>query len=97
MAARPRRHPPAAGELIHHSDAGSQYTSFRLAEHLAARGIAASIGSVGDAYDNALMESTIGLFKTELIKPPRPLADPGRRRAGHRRVGRLVQPPPTPR
>ncbi|MGW5434948.1 IS3 family transposase, partial [Streptomyces sp. NPDC004059] len=60
------------GELIHHSDAGSQYTSFKLAEHLNAAGIAASIGSVGDAYDNALMESTIGLFKTELIKPQRP-------------------------
>ncbi|WP_405668172.1 integrase core domain-containing protein [Streptomyces sp. NBC_00055] len=37
-----------------------------------AAGIAAAIGSVGDAYDNALMESTIGLFKTELIKPRRP-------------------------
>jgi transposase InsO family protein len=49
-----------------------QYTSFRLAEHLDVAGIAASIGSVGDAYDNALMESTIGLFKTELIKPQRP-------------------------
>ncbi|MFF9143223.1 IS3 family transposase [Streptomyces albogriseolus] len=60
------------GELIHHSDAGSQYTSFKLAEHLEAAGIAASIGSVGDAYDNALMESTIGLYKTELIKPRRP-------------------------
>lgn len=60
------------GELIHHSDAGSQYTSFKLAEHLDAVGIAASIGSVGDAYDNALMDSTIGLFKTELIKPQRP-------------------------
>jgi putative transposase len=59
-------------ELIHHSDAGSQYTSFKLAEHLDAAGIAASIGSVGDAYDNALMESTIGLLKTELIKPQRP-------------------------
>ena len=46
--------------------------SFRLAEHLDAASIAASIGSVGDAYDNALMESTIGLFKTELIKPRRP-------------------------
>ncbi|MFE2095324.1 IS3 family transposase, partial [Streptomyces sp. NPDC059460] len=65
-------HPHVRGELIHHSDAGSQYTSFRLAEHLDAVGIAASIGSVGDAYDNALMESTIGLFKTELIKPQRP-------------------------
>ncbi|MEU3084882.1 IS3 family transposase [Streptomyces albidoflavus] len=60
------------GGLIHHSDAGSQYTSFALAEHLDRAGIAASIGSVGDAYDNALMESTIGLFKTELIKPGRP-------------------------
>ncbi|MEU3434701.1 IS3 family transposase [Streptomyces sp. NPDC006863] len=64
--------PYQRGELIHHSDAGSQYTSFRLAEHLDAAGIAASIGSVGDAYDNALMESTIGLFKTELIEPGRP-------------------------
>lgn len=64
--------PHQRGELIHHSDAGSQYTSFRLAEHLDAAGIAASIGSVGDAYDNALMESAIGLFKTELIKPGRP-------------------------
>jgi putative transposase len=50
----------------------AQYTSFRLAEHLDAAGIAASIGTVGDAYDNALMESTIGLYKTELIKPQRP-------------------------
>lgn len=64
--------PHQRGELIHHSDAGSQYTSFRLADHLDAAGIAASIGSVGDAYDNALMESTIGLYKTELIKPGRP-------------------------
>ncbi|MEV7254152.1 hypothetical protein [Streptomyces cyaneofuscatus] len=47
-------------------------TSSRLAEHLDAAGNAASIVSVGDAYDNALMESTIGLFKTELIKPGRP-------------------------
>ncbi|MEU1444023.1 IS3 family transposase [Streptomyces mirabilis] len=64
--------PYEKGELIHHSDAGSQYTSFKLAEHLETAGIAASIGSVGDAYDNALMESTIGLYKTELIKPQRP-------------------------
>jgi putative transposase len=39
------------GKLIHHSDAGSQYTSFKLAEHLETAGIAASIGSIGDAYD----------------------------------------------
>ncbi|MFF3951511.1 IS3 family transposase [Streptomyces sp. NPDC001902] len=62
-------HRHVAGELVYHSDAGSQYTSFKLAEHLDTAGIAASIGSVGDAYDNALMESAIGLFKTELIKP----------------------------
>ena len=64
--------PHERGELIHHSDAGSQYTSFKLAEHLEKAGLAASIGSVGDAYDNALMESTIGLFKTEVIKPRGP-------------------------
>jgi putative transposase len=64
--------------LVHHSDAGSQYTSFRLAAHLAGQNIAASIGTVGDALDNALMESTIGLYKTELIKrrgPWRTLTD----------------------
>lgn len=58
--------------MIHHFDAGSQYTSFALAEHLDRAGIAASIGSVGDAFGNALMESTTGLFKTKLIKPSRP-------------------------
>ena len=66
------KHPYVIGVLIHRSDAGSQYTSFALAEHLDPAGVDASIGSVGDAYDNALMESTIGLFKTELIKPRRP-------------------------
>ncbi|MFD5430341.1 integrase core domain-containing protein, partial [Streptomyces sp. NPDC127084] len=50
----------------------AEYTSFALAEHLDRAGIAASIGSVGDAYDNALTESTIRLFKTELIKPGQP-------------------------
>jgi transposase InsO family protein len=60
--------PVTAGRLIHHSDAGSQYTSIRFTEHLALEGIAPSIGSVGDAYDNALMESVIGLFKTECIR-----------------------------
>lgn len=59
-------HPVAEG-LVHHSDAGSQYTSFAFTDHLLAAGIDASIGSVGDAYDNALAESTIGLYKTELI------------------------------
>lgn len=53
--------------LIHHSDAGSQYTSIAFTERPAQAGIAPSIGTVADAYDNALAESTIGLFKTELI------------------------------
>ena len=53
--------------LIHHSDAGSQYTSLAFSKHLHEAGITGSIGTVGDAYDNALMESTIGLYKTELI------------------------------
>jgi putative transposase len=53
--------------LIHHSDAGSQYTSIAFAETLVLEGIAASIGSVGDAYDNALAETTIGLYKTEAV------------------------------
>jgi putative transposase len=59
--------PVEPGQLLHHSDAGSQYTSIRFTEHLELEGIAPSIGTVGDAYDNALMESIIGLFKTECI------------------------------
>ncbi|MGW2563022.1 hypothetical protein ACWCXB_27975 [Streptomyces sp. NPDC001514] len=51
------RHQPR--QLIHHSDAGSQYTLFKLSTHLDVEGIAASVGSVGDAYGNALMESTM--------------------------------------
>ena len=54
--------------LIHHTDAGSQHVSLALTERLAALGIRASIGTVADAYDNALAESTIGLFKTELSR-----------------------------
>ncbi len=53
--------------VIAHSDAGSQYTSIRYTERLEEIGAAPSIGTVGDAYDNALMESTIGLYKAELI------------------------------
>ncbi|SHT77766.1 Transposase [Mycobacteroides abscessus subsp. abscessus] len=58
--------------LIHHSDAGSQYTSISFAETLVLEGIAASIGSIGDAYDNALAETTMGLFKTEALGPDSP-------------------------
>jgi transposase InsO family protein len=61
-------HPVTAGELIHHSDAGSQYTSIHFTDHLALEGIAPSIGSVGDAYDNALMETINGLYKAECVR-----------------------------
>jgi transposase InsO family protein len=54
--------------LIHHSDRGSQYVSIRYTERLAEAGIEPSVGSVGDSYDNALAESVIGLFKTEIIR-----------------------------
>lgn len=58
--------------LVHHTDAESQYTSVAFTERLAAAGVSGSVGTVGDAYDNALAESVIGLFKTELIKPRAP-------------------------
>jgi len=57
--------------LVHHSDAGSQYTSVTFGEALIEAGISPSIGTVGDALDNALQESTIGLYKTELIEHER--------------------------
>ena len=64
--------------LVHHSDRGSQYTSIRYTERLAEAGIAPSVGSAGEAYDNALAESTIGLYKTELIDRQRPWRTPER-------------------
>ena len=56
------------GGLIHHSDRGAQYLSIRYSERLAANDIVSSVGSRGDSYDNALAESTIGLYKTELVR-----------------------------
>jgi putative transposase len=53
--------------LIHHSDRGCQYLSIRYTERLAEAGIDASVGSVGDSYDNALAETIIGLYKAEVI------------------------------
>jgi putative transposase len=55
------------GHLVHHSDRGSQYTSIRYSERLEQFDIVPSVGSRGDSYDNALAESTIGLYKSELI------------------------------
>ena len=59
---------PRTDELVHHSDRGVQYLSIRYTERLAEAGIERSVGSVGDSYDNALAESVIGLFKTEVIR-----------------------------
>jgi transposase InsO family protein len=52
---------------IHHSDHGSQYLSIRYTDRLTENGVTASVGSVGDSYDNALAETVIGLFKAEVI------------------------------
>jgi len=54
--------------LVHHSDRGSQYLSIRYSERLAEAGVAPSVGSRGDSYDNALAETIIGLYKTEVIR-----------------------------
>lgn len=63
---------PLSGNTIHHSDAGSQYTSVRFGETLTLSGLTPSIGSVGDAFDNALAETTIGLYKTEAVRQDSP-------------------------
>lgn len=54
--------------LVHHSDRGSQYLSIRYTDRLLEAGLEPSVGSVGDSYDNALAETVIGLFKTEVIR-----------------------------
>jgi transposase InsO family protein len=59
---------PETDALVHHSDRGTQYLSMRYTDRLAEAGIAPSVGSRGDSYDNALAESVIGLFKTEVIQ-----------------------------
>ena len=66
---------PAAERLVHHSDRGAQYLSIRYTERLAEAGIEPSVGSVGDSYDNALAETIIGLFKTEVIRRRGPWRD----------------------
>lgn len=64
---RDRAEQPVDG-LIHHSDAGAQYTAIRYSERLAEVGAIASIGTVGDSYDNAMAESVIGLYKNECVR-----------------------------
>ena len=62
------RRPAYQSGLIHHSDRGGQYVSIRYSERLAKAGIEPSVGSAGDAYDNALAETINGLYKTEVIR-----------------------------
>lgn len=93
------RKPFGTGQLIHHSDRGSQYVSIRYSERLTEAGIESSVGSVGDSYDNALAETINGLFKAEVIYKRRSwrshseveLATP------HLGMGGLVQQPTTSR
>jgi transposase InsO family protein len=59
---------PDINQLVHHSDRGVQYLSIRYTERLAEAGVEPSVGSVGDSYDNALAETIIGLYKTEVIR-----------------------------
>jgi transposase InsO family protein len=66
---------PELQQLVHHSDRGGQYLSIRYSERLAEAGIEPSVGSVGDSYDNALAETVIGLFKTEVIRRRGPWRD----------------------
>ena len=82
--------------LVHHSDRGVQYLSIRYTERLADVGAAASVGSRGDSYDNALAESVFGLYKAGTDHHARTMADRRRRRVGHTVLGPLVehQPPP---
>ncbi len=61
------RRPVEGAGLVHHSDRGAQYLSIRYTERLTEAGIEPSVGSVGDSYDNALAETVIGLYKTEVI------------------------------
>ncbi|GAA0984021.1 hypothetical protein GCM10009555_056950 [Acrocarpospora macrocephala] len=56
------------GNLVHHSDRGSQYTSIRYTGRLIEAGVECSVGTTGDSYDNTLAESIIGLYKTELVR-----------------------------
>lgn len=70
-ALRSRQGHPIDG-AIHHSDAGSQYTAVHFGETLSLSGLRPSIGSVGDAYDNALAETTIGLYKNECVRAASP-------------------------
>ena len=91
------RRPVNRGGLVHHSDRGSQYVSIKYTERLAEAAPQPSVGSVGDSYDNALAETINGLYKAEGDPPARTMAILRSCRIRYSRMGRLVQPPPSPR
>lgn len=83
--------------LTHHTDAGSVYTSIAFTDQLVDEGVDPSVGSVGDAYDNSLAESQIGLYKSELIHHEGPWRDVEQVEARNRVLGAVVQHRPHPR
>jgi len=86
--------------LIHHSDRGVQYLAIRYTERLAENGAVSSVGSRGDSFDNAMAESIIGLYKTELVRNRGPWRGLDDLEPVHPGMGGLVQPPkdlPRPR
>ena len=85
-----RRRPGADVQLVHHSDRGSQYTSIDYSQTLSDAGVLQSVGSVGDAYDNALAESFLDSFKTRADRGSL-LAHALTARARRHRVHRVVQ------
>src|SRR6266516_862753 len=89
-----RRGQMRAAGAIHHSDQGSQYTSFAFTRRLAAQGLVASTGTVGDALDNAMCESLIGTMKIEKAQPAALAVRRGRPRRRLRLDRDVVQPPP---
>ncbi|MCP2323462.1 putative transposase [Hamadaea flava] len=80
--------------LVHHTDAGSQYTSIAFTLRLLEAGVDASVGSLGDAYDNALARDHDRVVQDRTDPPAWAVADPRPGRTGHPRIRRLVQPPP---
>jgi putative transposase len=71
-ARRAREGHPLSGDTIHHSDAGSQYTAIHFTETLMLAGLTPSVGTLGDALDNAVAATTIGLYKTECVRDGSP-------------------------
>ena len=85
---------PARDQLIHHSDHGSEYLSVAHTREVELAGAKMSTGTVGDSYDNALAETTIGIYKTELVARQGPWADPDQLEIATLEWVGLVQPSP---